>query len=206
MRLIVKSEHKQLMHAGFAVVSASLSRRYCILNSRQTIRTIVRSCIKCPKVAARPIPQLFGQMPINRLNPGQTFDCVGVNYANPLLIKSGPICKPVLKKAYVAVFVCFATKAVLLKLVSNFTTMAFIATLRKFIGRRGFPSKIWSNHDTNFVGAEREIKELLQGESAKGVAEFCTSQKIKCMDLHARERSTFRWALGGGSQSFQSPR
>ena len=46
-----------------------------------------------------------------------------------------------MKKAYVAVFVCFATKAVHLELVLELTTVAFIATLHKFIGLRGIPSK-----------------------------------------------------------------
>ena len=152
--------------AGSAVVSTSLSRRFCILNSRRTIRSIVRSCIKCRKVVARSSPQLFGQLPADRLNPGRKFDCVGVDYAGSLLIKSGPIRKPILRKAYVAVFVCFATKAVHLELVSELTTAASIATLRRFIGRRGIPNKIWSDHGTNFAGTEREIKELLQGENA----------------------------------------
>ena len=86
---------------------------------------------------------------------------MGVDYAGPMLIKSGPVCKPVFKKAYVAVIVCFAIKAVHLELVSNLTTLAFIVTLRRFIGRRGIPRKIWSYHGTNFIGAEQEIKELL---------------------------------------------
>ena len=86
---------------------------------------------------------------------------------------------PVLKKAYGGVFVCFATKAVHLELVSELTTSAFIATLHRFIGHRGIPSKIWSDHAANFVGAKQEIKELLQRESSKGIADFCTSQKIK---------------------------
>ena len=168
------------MHAGSAVVSASLSRRFYILNGRRIIRTLVRSCVRGRKVTTRPSPQLFGQLPADRLNPGRAFDCVGVDYAGPLLIKSGPIRKPVLKKAYVAVFVCFATKAAHLELVSELTTEAFIATLRRFIGRRGLPSKIWSDHGTNFVGAEREIRDLLRGESStEGITKFCVSQNIK---------------------------
>ena len=46
-------------------------------------------------------------------------------------------------KGYVAVFVCLATKTVHLELVSNPTTSAFIATLRRFIvvwRSRPFPS------------------------------------------------------------------
>ena len=159
-------------------MSASLSRRFCILNSRRAIRSIVRSCVTCRKVAARPSPQIFGQLPADRLNPRATFECVGIDYAGPVMVKSGPVRRPVLKKTYVAVFVCFATKAVHLELVSELTTSAFIAALRRFIGRRGIPNTIWSDHGSNFVGAEREIRELLRKETSDTVEDFCSSQNI----------------------------
>ena len=150
-----------MLHAGSTIVSGLLSLRFCILNSRHVIRTIVGSYTKCRKVAARTNSQPLGQLPAYRLKPGLAFDCVGIDLAGPMLIKFGPIRKPVLKKEYVAVFVCFATKAVHLELASDLTTTAFIATLYRFIGCRGIPSKIWSNHGTNFVGTKREIKELM---------------------------------------------
>ena len=178
-KLLISSEHRRLLHAGPTLVSASLSRRFCVLNNRRVVRSIVRSCVKCRKTEATPTPQIFGQLPADRLKPGPVFDCVGVDYAGPVMVKSGPVRRPILTKAYVAVFVCFTTKAVHLELVSELTTSAFIAALRRFIGRRGIPSAIWSDHGTNFVGAEREIKEMMQKESSDSVAEFCALQKIK---------------------------
>ena len=56
-------------------------------------------------------------------------------------------------KAYVCVFVSLSVKAVHLELVSDLTSEAFIATLRRFISRRGKPSLIWSDNGTNFVNA-----------------------------------------------------
>ena len=61
-----------------------------------------------------------------------------------------------------AVFVCLAIKAVHLELVSDLTASAFIATLRRFIGQRAIPATLWSDHGRNFVGAKREIYDLLQ--------------------------------------------
>ena len=78
---------------------------------------------------------------------------------------------------YVEVFVCFTAKAVHLKLVSELTTAAFIATLRRFIGRRGIPRTIWSDHGSYFIGAGKEIQLLREGGS-KQVADFCASQRI----------------------------
>ena len=144
------------------------------------IRTITRQCVTCRKVAARPIPQIHGQLPTDRVKPGQVFDCVGVDYPGPILVKYGPIRKPCYTKGYIAVFVCLATKAVHLELVSDLTTSAFISTLRRFIGRRGIPSTLWSDHGTNFVGAEKAIYDLLQNkETAAVVQGFCAKNQIK---------------------------
>ena len=55
--------------------------------------------------------------------------------------------------------------------------------LRRFIARRGRPSTIWSDHGTNFVGAARGIKELIQfleERKAQGaISEFCSAQNIE---------------------------
>ena len=93
------------------------------------IRAITSSCVTCRNVAAKPAPQLQGQLPVDRVKLGQVFDCVGADYAGPILIKYKPVRKPRFVKGYVAVFVCLATKAVHLKLhvVSDLTTSAFVA-------------------------------------------------------------------------------
>lgn len=50
------------------------------------------------------------------------------------------------------------------------------------IGRRGKPTLIWSDHGTNFIGANREIMELfsfLERQKTRGtISEFCSSQSI----------------------------
>ena len=135
-KLLINFEHRRLLHAGPMLVCASLSRHFCIINSRRVVQTIVRSCVKCKKIKATPTPQVFGQLPTDCLKPGLTFDCVGIAYAGPVMVKSGLVRRPILTKAYVVVFVCFTTKAAHLELVSDLTTSAFIciAALRRFIG------------------------------------------------------------------------
>ena len=78
---------------------------------------------------------------------------------------------------------CLAVKAVHLQLVSDLTTEAFIAALRRFEARRGSPSLIWSDHGTHFVGAKRELRELnifLNHQITQGaISEFCCSHNIE---------------------------
>ena len=160
-----------------------MSRRYYILSSRRIVRSITRSCVTCRISSARPQAQLLGQLPPERVIPGFNFQCVGVDYAGPVLIKSGSVRKPVIVKAYVSVFVSFTIKAVHLEPVSDLTSAAFIAALRRFVARRGKPRTIWSDNGTNFVGAARELKEMCNflGElkTQQAISEFCSLQSIE---------------------------
>ena len=152
-KLIIHSEHQRLLHAGPTLLTTSLCRRYHIIGCRKIIRSITRGCITCRRTSARPQPQMLGQFPIERITPGPVFDQTGVDYAGPVYIKYGYVRKPTVVKAYVCVFVSLSVKAIHLELVSDLTSEAFIATLRRFISRRGKPSLIWSDNGTNFVGA-----------------------------------------------------
>ncbi len=117
----------------------------------------------------------MGQLRTARLNPRDLFDDTGVDYAGPIYIKTGSVRKPIIIKAYVAVFVAFSVKAVHLEPVTELTTSAFIATLRRFIARRGMPRTIWSDNGTNFVGAAKEIKNLV---SNPALSDYCSHQGI----------------------------
>ena len=102
--------------------------------------------------------QLLGQFPLERVTPGSVFQRVGVDYAGPVKVKYGKVRKPTIVKAYICVFVSLSVKAVHLEAVTDLTSEAFIAALRRFIARQGYPTLIWSDNGTNFVGANREIK------------------------------------------------
>lgn len=58
-------------------------------------------------------------------------------------------------KYYIAIFVCFCTKAVHIEWVSDSSVDAFLATLDRFCNQRGNPSELNSDNGTNFVGAKK---------------------------------------------------
>ena len=125
----------------------------------------------------------MGQLPRERITADSVFDRVGIDYAGPVYVNHGYVRKPIVVKAYVCVFVALSVKAVHIELVSDLTTEAFIACLRRFISRRGKPVLIWSDHGTNFVGAARQLKDLYDflshTNSLDLISNFCTNQKIK---------------------------
>ena len=158
--LMIRSEHLRLLHGGLTLTTAALSRRFHIIGGRKTVRSIIRSCIHCRRVAGKTVTQKMGDLPPERITPDCVFANVGVDYAGPFMVKYGYIRKPTLVKAYVCVFVSLSVKATHLEIVANLTSEAFIACLWRFVSRRGRPHLIMSENGTNFVGANNELKEL----------------------------------------------
>ena len=79
----------------------------------------------------------MGNLPEARVTESRPFTHVGVDYCGPFLIKEKQHRNRKQIKVYVVVFVCLATKAVHLEVVSDLSSEAFIAALRRFTSRRG---------------------------------------------------------------------
>nr|CAH7749587.1 unnamed protein product [Callosobruchus chinensis] len=159
-KLLVRQYHQKLLHAGPQHVLASLREKFWILSGRSLVKQTVRECVKCFRFSPRITTPIMGNLPIERLKPDYPFSVVGVDYAGPFSMKSRSGRGTKISKCYVALFVCFLSKAVHLELVTDLSKDCFILALRRFISRRGKPSRIFSDNGTNFVAASCELKEL----------------------------------------------
>ena len=54
-------------------------------------------------------------------------------------------------KAYIVLYTCAATRAVILEVVSSLNTINFVQSLRRFKARRGCPKLMVSDNGTSFV-------------------------------------------------------
>nr|XP_018895666.1 PREDICTED: uncharacterized protein LOC109029600 [Bemisia tabaci] len=159
-RLLIEAEHQTNAHAGVQSTLYALRRRFWVIDGRNTVRKIIRQCVCCSKLSPPSPEYLMGNLPTARVQPARPFTQVGVDYCGYFYIKEKKYRNRNKLKVYVAVFVCLATKAVHLELVSDLTTVSFIEALRRFIARRGLPADIFSDNATNFVGAKNQLKEL----------------------------------------------
>lgn len=110
------------------------------------------------------------------------FSVTRVDYAGPIQFRESKRRGRIpISKAYIAVFVCFSIKAVYLELVTELTTEAFLAALRRFISRCGLCAQLYSDNETNFIGASRDLEEiyafLVKKESE--IAKTLADQRIK---------------------------
>ena len=160
VKLLFKYDHVLLSHCGPTLLISHEGRDHFVIGARRLARTVCRQCITCRKVAATAQTQQMGQLPAARVQPASPFFTTGIDYAGPFILKRGYTRKPQLVKAWLAVFVCFTTKAVHLEVVSDMTNEAFLATLKRFVSRRGLPQAIHADNGSNFIGAKNDLKAL----------------------------------------------
>nr|XP_013190109.1 unnamed protein product [Amyelois transitella] len=162
-KLLFEFEHIRLMHAGPQLMLASIRDSYWPIGGRNLARSCYRKCVRCCRISGRTVSPIMGNLPQQRLLPGgYPFQCTGVDYAGPIMAASrqGRGCK--LIKVYIAIFVCFTTKAIHLELVSDLTSNKYLIALFRFISRRGKPDDIYSDNGTSFVWACNELSKFLK--------------------------------------------
>ena len=91
----------------------------------------------------------MGELPSTRIQTLRPFLTTGLDYAGPISLRLGPPRSKCNTKGYIAIFVCFVTKAVHIEVVTSLATEAFLAALRRSIARRGKPRTICSYNGTN---------------------------------------------------------
>ncbi|XP_037929829.1 uncharacterized protein LOC119664405, partial [Teleopsis dalmanni] len=171
--LIINEAHRETLHGGHRLMENVIKRRYWIFGLKNLIKKCIRECVRCTRYKALKQKQLMGDLPEYRVNVSAPFAHCGVDYAGPLLIKCSKGRGQKTFKGYVAVFVCMATKALHLELVSDMTSDSFLAALKRLFARRGKCSHIYSDNGTNFVGASKKLDKDLQQAIKSNVSAVC---------------------------------
>lgn len=159
-QLVIEHEHLKLLHAGPQATLGAVRLRYWPLGARNVVRKTIHKCITCFKAKPHASQQIMSDLPSCRVKPSRPFSISGVDYCGPIFIREGKRRNAKKSKAWIAIFVCLATKAAHIELVSDLSTERFLNALKRFISRRGRPLNIFSDNGTNFVGANRELEEL----------------------------------------------
>ncbi|GFV60705.1 integrase catalytic domain-containing protein [Trichonephila clavipes] len=154
--------HNKFYHLGPQSLLHSVRHRFWPISGRNLARKVVHECVICFKAKPRLETQILGTLSKERTTWSPPFNDVGVDFCGPFLIKNKTQKKNNLYKVYIAIFVCFVTKAMHIELVTNLTSEALIACLKRFFARRGKSADIYSDNAGNFVGANVELKRLFQ--------------------------------------------
>lgn len=167
--LIIRHYHLTFLHAGPKLIISMIRQKFWIVSARDAIRRSIFACVTCTRYKARHPTPIMGNLPVSRVQNHRVFSQIGMDYGGPYLVKECKRRNTKTTKVYIALFICMATKAVHIDIVSDLTASAFLAAFDRFVARRGIPDSVFSDNGTNYVGAARQLKLLFQNEGTQNL-------------------------------------
>ena len=167
--LFIREKHFKVLHNGIRDTLSAVRETHWILRGREAVKRVLRKCVICKRyegksVSSPPLPQL----PEERVGEYPPFANTGVDFAGPLYIKSDG-------KVYVCLFTCGITRAIHLELTTDLSASSFLQAFRRFVGRRGLPTKIISDNAKGFKAASKDISKVIRSTA---VRQYVTTRKV----------------------------
>ena len=158
--LILKYVHQHLGYSGHSHTRSAVRKTFLITNVNSAVWKVISECGFCRRYNGRAIEdiQKMADLPKVRVLPDlPPFTNTGVNNVGPVRVKRGrSTCK-----RYRAICTCMSSRAVHLEVAVPLEQDACINALLRFISRKGQVVQLMSDNGTNFIGAERELREAV---------------------------------------------
>ena len=160
-RLIAEHYHFKCAHAGYRRVKAEIhAEGLWICGVRNLLRSVAARFKFC-RTRRRPLlDQKMRHLPETRTNPNvRPFENTAVDFFGPLKVKYGGRS---VKGGYVCIMTCMVTRALHLEFVTDASTDKLLLAWRRFTRSRGVrPKHVWSDNGTNFVGAAKALRDMM---------------------------------------------
>ena len=160
---VVEYAHESTLHGGISFTMAKVREKFWIPRLPRLAKRALKKCWGCKRfytVSLRSPPA--GLLPKDRTEGDTPFNVIGVDFAGPIkYLKT----RKNEAKAYVVLYSCSLTHGVYLELLKSLEVGEFIQSLKRFISRRGRPSKVYSDNGKTLVAAAKWLSKVQRDES-----------------------------------------
>lgn len=184
--LLILHYHTLHLHVGYQTLHNILAQQYWILSPRRTIKSSTRSCLSCFRTKPAHFTPPMADLPPFRVRQIRPFAKTGLDFAGPFTTRPRKVRDKTRFKSYLCVFVCMATKAIHLELLTDMTRDCFIVCLDRFVARRGCPLELFSDQGTTFIAANKFLK--------AGFRSLFSSDSLTQLSQHLQQ-SGIRWSF-----------
>ena len=158
IHMFLQAQHCEHHHEGTEYLRSVICQRFWILRLRSSLQSIKHSCKVCRRFSPEVVTPEMADLPVERLGARQfPFSFVGVDYFGPFSVTVNRR----QQKRWCFLFTCLTVRAVHVEIVSSMSADSCLQAIFRFIARRGKPLVIGSDNGTNFVGADRELREMV---------------------------------------------
>ena len=165
-RMIIRAFHESMHHMGTDFVLAHVRQHFWITSGREAVKRVRNECVPCRRFRPKAALQMMADVHRARLEAGHPpFTFSAVDYFGPLDVVHGRGSA----KRWGVLFTCLVTRAVYVDLAISLSADDFLMVLRRFVSIYRKPAHLFSDNGTNFVGAERLLREELDKLKGDGV-------------------------------------
>ena len=120
----------------------------------------------------------MGPLNEKRLKPSPPFYNSALDLFGPFMIKD-TVKGRTRKKVYGIIINCLVTHVVYIDLVEGYDTDSLLTTLRRFITIRGFPKTMYSDHGSQLVLADKNLKDLIKDWDCNKLTTFGNNEGME---------------------------
>ena len=134
-------------------------------------------CNECRRRKAKAAKQIMAPLPQIRLRLSlRPFAQTAVDFGGPFVTIQGRRSRR--QKRYLCLCTCLPTRAVHLEMAFGIDTDSFLNAFYRMANRRELPREMLSVNGTNFVAAERELRELVEALDQSKIAQSTANKGV----------------------------
>ena len=157
VKLFLEHTHVKHYHQGVDYLRSIVQEHYTVLKLRSFLRFIKAQCLRCRKFQAVAMPPIMSDLPKSAYQ-SPFFTNTSVDYLGAFYVTV----RRTIEKKWGFLFSCLTTRAVHVEVVTSMDTSSCVMGVERFVSRRGTLEMIWSDNGTNFIGAEKELRESIE--------------------------------------------
>ena len=164
VKMLIMHFHAENHHMGTDQLHFFLREKYWIVKSRQLMRTLLRTCVKCRRITSRQMMPIMGNMPESRLRLSHDeppWTHVGVDLTGAIQLKKVGRRTVTPEQAYIVLYTCMTTCSIYLDLMLSNKAEDFLLSFKRLCRDVGTPRYIYSDHAGYFSRAKRRIARII---------------------------------------------
>ena len=176
VKRFLEHTHVKHFHQGVEYLRSIMQEHYTVLKLRSSLRSIKAHCLRCQEFQTVTMQPIMSDSTKERLAyQSLPFTNTGVDYFGPFYVTV----RHTTEKRWGFLFTCLTTRAVHVEIVTSMDTSSCVMGVERFVSRRGTPAMIWSDNGTNFIGAEKELRECIEKWNVVNIAAELAHKSIK---------------------------
>ncbi|PIC25454.1 hypothetical protein B9Z55_018380 [Caenorhabditis nigoni] len=176
--LLVAETHSFNGHLPENYTQAVIRTKYWIPHDAVVVNWVIGKCVPCKRGNGLPFAYPYSSiLPHCRTTPSKPLSKVGLDYMVPLLYIRDD--DTTYGTVHVLIYTCLTTRATMLRVVPNNTTLKYILTMKMIFREVGVSTDIYSDNALTFLlGAKVMSRDITAMEYSQTITAFLANQDI----------------------------